>query len=447
MEELYDSLLEAWPASAHRATAFSHRPFDQCSSRFARLRSGFFDHHSHEQTHKHSKEKLFMTTMQQANATITIPSATDPEQALNALDDIDFENQEQAGKPIIEEARLWWFNGLPTDTDLSAIGWHVKAGINPYIDETMEGMGIQRYMVQHKLPDRTGSNDPKPYWRLRTCSLVIVAQRLQSSLEMDHTLADRHGIAYAWRTITDAQGTPKLHEEGKNKGKVKKGTMLKFRAYIHEMYRHGYYDWMPCTISGFETDELLKTLQEQYRVLEFYSTLRKGQGKNPVAPFYLFSIPVGPGSLKQAGDQGTIYPIVAQIPTSIDSAYLREHVIDRGLIDQIRDGLLVDTVTWSQEESGRIAAGRNQGEPLALPGGTSSSAPALNSPLSQQVQNDPLVEQPQLTWIVRTFCGGDEQKVQKICQDFGVSSPNQLHMSHFRTLVSQTQSPVQSGQH
>src|SRR5437667_9828756 len=97
--------------------------------------------------------------------TITVPSktASDPFDEL----DIEFDKSEQAEKPILEIPRLWWFNGLPTDADdTSAVGWHIKAGIDPILDETMQSMGTQHYLVQHRKADKDGKNEPKPYWRL-----------------------------------------------------------------------------------------------------------------------------------------------------------------------------------------------------------------------------------------------------------------------------------------
>src|SRR5579864_7654798 len=131
--------------------------------------------------------------------TITTPSA-DTNDPFDELDEIEFSEGEQAEKPVLEIPRLWWFNGLTTDAEMSAVGWHIKAGIDPVLDETMEAMHIQRYMVQHRKADKDGKNEPKPYWRLRSCSLIIVAQRLQSTLEMGRT-NDRYGIAYEWGTV------------------------------------------------------------------------------------------------------------------------------------------------------------------------------------------------------------------------------------------------------
>jgi hypothetical protein len=378
-----------------------------------------------------------MTTYEQRR-TITVPDPVRTNDTFDELDGIAFHETEQAEKPITEEARLWWFNGLPTDTDRSAIGWHIKAGINPVLDETMEGLSIEQYLVQHKRPDRDGKTTPKPYWHLRTCNPVIVAQRLQSQLEMNRSTDDRQGIAYAWKTVLDDTGKPAINKNGK----PKRQTMLKLRVFVHELYQHGYYDWLPFTLSGFGTDYLLETLGEQYRVLETYSGLRRAQGKNPVAPFYLFSLTLGPGKAKLVGeqsDQGTIYPIVAQVPQTIDTTYLKAHVIPTPLIERIRDGFLSETIVWSIEESVRIASGQDQGEPATLIEG-----PASMQTSSLQDENDPLIQQPQRTWILGDYCGNNEQKIHDICGYFGVTSSDQLRMSHFRTLVKQVQATPSS---
>src|SRR5260370_33157523 len=107
---------------------------------------------------------------------------------------MDFAQGEQADKPMTEEARLWWFNGLPTDTDTMAIGWHIKAGVNPCLDEILQAMGGTQYLVQHKRPDKDGKTEPKPYWRLRGASLISVPQPLQSPLGIERDRPDRVGV-------------------------------------------------------------------------------------------------------------------------------------------------------------------------------------------------------------------------------------------------------------
>src|SRR5712692_5197799 len=144
-------------------------------------------------------------------STITVPAT---QQSLDDLD-LEFAEGEQARKPVTEVPRLWWHNGLPVvDAETVATGWHIKAGIDPTIDETMEGMGVQRYLVQHKRPDKNGDNSPKPYWRLRFCSLIVIASRVQSTLELSRSTDERFGIAFGWGTARDDDGNAELKEDG-----------------------------------------------------------------------------------------------------------------------------------------------------------------------------------------------------------------------------------------
>lgn len=378
-------------------------------------------------------------TIYEHPTTIALPDATYTDEAFEAFD-VDFAEGEQADKPITEEARLWWFNGLPTDTDLMAVGWHIKAGINPCLDETMEGMGVSQYLVQHKRPDKDGKTEPKPYWRLREASLIIIASRLQSPLEMNRNLQDRTGLAYAWEPLHDEQGKPVLGKRGKQK----RQTVLKMRVFVHELVQHGYSEWFPVTLSGYSTDSVFDALAQQYPVLECYSAYRRAQGKNAVAPFYLFSLPTAPGGMKMVGeppDQGSIYPITAQVPEVVDKAYLKDHLIPTHLIERIREQVLGEAIVWSIQESMKMDQGRGgHEEPLALnrPSNEPSSAGSVQ-------EADPLVQQPQVTWIVRQYCKEDQQTISKVCGHFGVSSPDQLRMSHFRALVGQLQTAQHNG--
>jgi hypothetical protein len=371
--------------------------------------------------------------------TISIPGTTYTDEAFEAFD-IDFAQGEQADKPITEEARLWWFNGLPTDTDLMAIGWHIKAGINPSLDETMEGMGVRQYLVQHKRPDKDGKTEPKPYWRLREASLIVVTQRLQSSLEMNRNLQDRVGLAYAWEPLYDEQGKPLFNKRGKHK----RQTLLKMRVFVHELVQHGYSEWFPVTLSGYSTDSVFEALTEQYRVLECYSAYRRAQGKNAIAPFYLFSLPTAPGAMKMVGeppDQGSIYPIAARVPEAIDKTYLKSHLIPTHLIERIREHLLDEAIVWSIEESIRIDQGRTGQDERPVLHESSQEAGAETHVL----EADPLVQQPQVIWIVRQYCKEDQAIMNKVCQHFGVSRLEDLRMSHFRALVGQLQAVQKNG--
>src|SRR5205807_8184981 len=85
------------------------------------------------------------------------------------------------------------------------------------------------------------------------------------------------------------------------RGKQKRQTVLKMRVFVHELVQHGYSEWFPVTLSGYSTDSVFEALAQQYHVLECYSAYRRAQGKNAVAPFYLFSLPTAPVPLSLVG--------------------------------------------------------------------------------------------------------------------------------------------------
>ena len=381
--------------------------------------------------------------------TITIPGEK-PD--LDAFE-MDFEAYEQAEKPVTEDSRLYWFNGLPTNTDLNAIGWHLKYKINPKLDETLEGilrddntalrdaMGLQLYEVQHKRAGKDGKNDPVMYWRLKSCSLVIVAHRKQSTLEMKRR-TDRLGIAWNWETVRDEAGIIKVNKVGKEA----RQTLLKMRVFIHELYQLGVTDWFPVTISGFGTDELLKAFDDHYRVLEAYSEGRRAQGKNPIAPFYLFSLPTTSGPVKLVGeppDQGSIYPIVSQVPTTINKGYLAEHFVGPDLAKFIREELLDLTTMWSYEESLKIAEGTSSDGQLLLSENASVLAvdPAQSAPSAGTPSTDAFVDAEQLQWIRTQYCAGNEETLRQICTFFQAdpAAPTQLRVSHYQKLLEMAQ--------
>jgi len=142
-------------------------------------------------------------------------------------------------------------------------------------------------------------------------------------------------------------------------------------------------------------------------------------------------------------DQGSIYPIVAQVPEVVEKAYLKQHLIPTQLIERIREHVLDEAIVWSIEESIRIDQGRAVQEERQALHGSSEDAVAG----ARALETDPLVQQAQVTWIVRQYCKEDPQTISKVCVHFGVSSPEQLRMSHFRLLVSQMQTPQNNGHH
>gem|GEM_PF-100186 len=338
-----------------------------------------------------ARRRAIPTKMEEsAPKTISLSNTIYTDEAFDAFD-IDFTEEEQASKPITKEAHLLWFNGLPTDTSTTAVGWHIEAGVNPFLDEMMEGIGVRQYLV-HTRPDKEGETEPQPYWRLREASLIIIAKRLQSPLEMKRNLHDRVGLAYAGMPVYDEQGLPVFTQRGKQKRQM----VLKMRVFIHELVQRGYSEWFPVTLSGYSTGLVFETLAQQYRVLEYYSDYRRAQGKNAVAPFYLFSLPTAPGAMRVVGtssDQRSMYPIIARVPKVVDKAYLRDHLIPIHLIERIREHVLDEAIDWSIEESIRINRARaGQEERRAL----NESSNEVPSNASAQ-EADPLIQQLQVT--------------------------------------------------
>ncbi len=365
-----------------------------------------------------------MTTTHSDRTTVTVPADSPTAADLAALD---FEADEQAVKPIMKEVRLQWFNGLATDQGMMAIGWHIQADVHPQLDETMEGMGVARYVVQHRTPGKDGQPKQLPYWKLPTCSLIVIALGVQSVFQMRDT-TERLGIAYGREKVRDEKGAIKLNEDGSEKTQ----SVLKLRAFVHELVQNGYGEWLPITLTGTITDCMLEALSQQFRVLEAYGDYARAQGKGvTTAPFYGFSLTLAPGQVKMVGKpnaQSPIYPMQAVLPATIDSSYLAAHLVPKDLLARIRQGLLDEIVLWSVEESGRIIAGKD---------GTGEDGHHDRSLLSavQSGSDDPPIADACVKWLTQTYCHQDEARIAALCQRFGVDTIAQLCMSQYRVVI------------
>jgi hypothetical protein len=377
-------------------------------------------------------------------AVITVPGSAS---TLEELDDRDLEvgEVEAAVRPILDDARLQWFNGLATTSGKMAIGWHIRVGINPYLDETcgalaaQEGSGCERYLVQHKRPDKDGTNDPKPYWHFQRMSLFVIAEGALSPLQMSRS-AERVGIAWGWSTERNEQGEAVL----KN-GKPSKSTVLKLKAFVHELYTSGFSEPLPLTLTGFGTDDMLSSLYEQYRVLDAYAARRRAQGKPAAAPFSAFSLPLAASSqVRMVGEPpntSPIYPMVADIPEGIDANYLAQHLIPRPLLDEIRSKLLGETVYWSIEETNKIIHGSTA--VAALNGAATETQQLSDGSNRHGDQGDPLVQPAHVTWIKEHYCYNNQAVVQALCERFHVPELSRLCTSQFRQLVEERKNDSQ----
>lgn len=375
---------------------------------------------------------------------ITVSSASDQGIDLDTLE-LGLHAADMAVRPILEDIRLLWYNGLPTTDGRLAIGWHIKAGPNPYLDETcgaLEAQGMaEKYLVQHKKPDKNGNNDPKPEWHLKRCSLIVLAEGALSPLQMSRSI-ERAGIAWGWGPEYDDQNIPKLNE----KGEQSRNTTLRMRVFVHELYTNGFYSWLPLTLSGYITDYMLEALYEQYKVLDAYAAYRRAKGLNPAATFYTFSLPVVPtGQMVMKGKppkQSNIFPMKAELPGVIDSNYLKSHLVPITLYGEMRDELVPEAVLWSGEESAKIRSGNVDATALNGAAQTPQIA-AGNEHTYAADQDDPLVLPVHVKWIQEHYCQNNAAVVQALCERFGVTELSQLRRSQYKQLVDEKQANSQ----
>jgi hypothetical protein len=378
---------------------------------------------------------------------------------------------EEAIKPVLKEnPRLQWFNGLSTTDMNMAVGWHIEAEVNPLLDEVATLLGLKRYVVQHKTTGQNGEAKQLPYWSLnfgqKPASLFVISLGLQSKRQMNKT-EDRLGIAYGWEVVRDGQGAVvyKLNSE-----EPKKQCKLQFRAFVQELYAAGFQEWLQVGIAGYLTDYMLDALNEQFRTLEAYGSHTESEGgTRRNAPFFGFSIPFIPGPVKmvgpQNGEKSAVYPMVAQIPQQIEKSFLTDHMIPRDLLSRLRDGLLDETVMWSVGRSVEINQGTATTEerpeddvnvvestvvveeapaPASKAAAPSTSARTA-APRQLAAGDDRLVNEEERKWIVNGYCMGTQAYVKTVCQRFGVSTPDQLRLSHYSTLYNEatTAQPAQ----
>ena len=363
---------------------------------------------------------------------ITVPAAQPDD--LDSLE-VDFSGSSGAIKPVLEEhPQLFWFNGLPTTTREMAVGFHLRAEVNPSLDETMEGMGAKRYIVQHQSKDKNGQLAQKPYWALnwgeQPCSLFVVSYGLQTTWEMEKDPASRLGLAYARYIVKDEQGAV-IYKEGTTE--PKRYRTLQFRVFIHELVRHGYQDWFLVSLKNTIITDMMKALERQFDVLAAYSAWSRSKGEERKPPYYGFSNPFVPGEPKPSGKDGegaSIYPMVSAIPAlPISTRFLTEHLIPHSLLTRIESGLLDETVNWSALRSDEIANGKADPEAVQIQG----AAPV---PQIAEGADDPLVTEEEAAWIAAQYCGGDSATIAAVCQHYEVATLAQLHKSHYTEMAS-----------
>jgi hypothetical protein len=219
-------------------------------------------------------------------------------------------------------------------------GWLAEAGRIEALDEAMEKAGFKHVTIKH------GSGNLVTHWAVETANLFVIADGVQSIGEMKNT-AERYGIAFGWRTLQGGR----------------QQSQMRLRAFLHELLAVGFEEPLLVTVKGTLTGDLIAALTRQYEVLDTVDLFRKQSGKPPYnPPFYACSIPLGPGTEVTRGSGGAtkeITPIVADIPMPITKEYILAHWIKRPWV-QLVEGLIDQTIAWSETTSTLIAAGEDQ---------------------------------------------------------------------------------------
>jgi hypothetical protein len=204
----------------------------------------------------------------------------------------------------------------------------------------MEQAGFSQVTIKH------GSGNMVTHWAVETADLFVIADGVQSIGEMKHT-GERYGIAFGWRTLQGGR----------------QQSQLRFRAFLHELLAVGFEEPLLVTVKGTLTGDMITALTRQYEVLDAVDSFRKQSGKPPYnPPFFACSIPLGPGSEVTRGSGGAtkeITPVIAEIPTPITKEYVLAHWIKRPWV-QLIEGLIDQTIAWSETTSALIAAGEDQ---------------------------------------------------------------------------------------
>ena len=244
---------------------------------------------------------------------------------------------------------VFWLNARPTVEGSVAKGLHVPVG-NALVDPLAEQLGWTQYTVIHQ------DGAEKPYWKASPCSLIFLALNTQSPTELRQN-EQRKGIAQAWGPVLDKEtGRFKLND----KGEEAVAHRVKVRVFILELARLGYYDPFLLAVRGRITDSILNAANAAYRLSKSLIGSRRRMSDATPVYFYSVGVPIDAAVKPQTTGESTIYPVVPQLPTRMDDAFIQAQETPAELVDLIRtSGMLARAVEWSTEESRLIREGKH----------------------------------------------------------------------------------------
>jgi hypothetical protein len=248
--------------------------------------------------------------------------------------------------PVVRDPLLQWANGLPTKDRKIYSGWLCETNRDEELDAAMKKAGYEQVTVKH------GSGNLVTHWGIAIANLFVIAEGLQSIPEMGQT-EQRYGVAFGWRQL-----------------ETRRQSQLRFRAFLHDLLQVGYLEPLIVTMSGTITGDMLKALNEQFRVIDAIESFRKANGKPKAdTPFYVCSIPVQAGQetvrarrqpagkpVAAQSEGREIAPPIARVPDTVTQQYIEAHWCKRAWIPLIEDRL-DDTIAWSIATSRMIGQG------------------------------------------------------------------------------------------
>jgi hypothetical protein len=240
---------------------------------------------------------------------------------------------------VVEDPILQWASGLQTVDKRIYAGWLLEVNKHEALDLSMHEAGFEQVTIKH------GNGNIVTHWAVETATAFVVADGVQTPAEMRRT-AERHGIAYGWRTLDDGR----------------RQSQLKMRVLLRELLMVNCYEVLTITVKSTMTDDLLNALMLQYDVLNAVDGFRQDDGKPPMgAPFYACSLPLTYGEEVTRGKTATksIIPPAAAMPSPITREYIKANWIKRDWTAFV-ESIVDDTVRWSVEESQRISGGVEQ---------------------------------------------------------------------------------------
>jgi len=252
------------------------------------------------------------------------------------------------GKQIIDEE-----TGELLQDNLFYAGFFAAQGQSKDLDEAMRDKNAQWLDIFHE-----SSGKVVRHWVFEKTSLFIMAKGVPGGSKAEGEC----GIVYIWRKPNKLK-------------KIKGGTVLYVQVILRQLLPN-YKKPFVFTVSSTQTNDALKAIGKQYKVLERAHELRRQHGNDIEMPLWAFSGLFGASKTQDIRSNGTnsktIFPMISGIPDDVPAAYLQRHEVPLQFVDHFKD-TTEKAIEWAMALSQRIANGIETQEPWKGHGGDAGS--------------------------------------------------------------------------